>query len=243
MGRNLWIALRSFLAPLGAARALRRSLIFGAVLLLALLGIKQLGFVPDSVFRELRKFIVLPGLPLFAALLGELALRDGITYRTLLYPLLGPVSRPMLAAVRTLATGLLLFAITGALLCGVVLIGGMDLAPLGKELYGMLLASPAYVALAGLLHLYSSRGAILFIAYFTIFDYPISHLPFSFRNVAPSYHLGSLAGHLNTLSLPLQVKLAGQSAVVSSLFLISLTAVCVALCAWLFSRRRLVSLC
>ncbi len=243
MARNLWIALRSFLAPLGAARALRRSLILAAVLLLVLLGVKQLGFVPDTVFRELRKFIVLPGLPLFAALLSELALRDGITYRTLLYPLLGPVSRPMLAVVRTLATGLLLFAISGSLLTLVILIGGMDTGPLGRELFGMLLASPAYVALAGLLHLCKRRGAILFIAYFMIFDYPVSHLPFSFRNVAPAYHLGSLTGHLNTLSLPLQVKLAEQSTAISSLFLIALTALCVALCAWLFSRRRLTSLC
>jgi hypothetical protein len=243
MARNIMIALRSFLAPLGAARALRRSLLLSALLLVLLFGVKQLGFVPDAVFREMRKFIVLPGLPLFAALLGELALRDGITYRTLLYPLLGPVSRPMLAVVRTLATGLLLFAIAGALLTLVVLIGGMPSGSLPRELFGMLLAAPAYAALAGLLHLFNRRGAIIFIAIFMIFDYPISHLPFSFRNVAPAYHLGSLTGHLNTLALPLELPLTAQSTFVSAAFLIAVTAVCVTLLAWAFARRRLISLC
>ncbi len=243
MARNLIIALRSYLAPLWAARALRRSLLCAGIILLLLLAAKQIGYVPDQVFRELRRFIILPGLPLFAALLSELALRDGITYRTLLYPLLGPVSRSGLAIVRTLATGLLLFLIAGTLLTAVVFIGGMPKGDLPRELFGLLLAAPPYIALAGLFHLFNRRGAILFIAGFMIFDYPISHLPFSFRNIAPSYHLGSLTGHLNTMSLPLQVPLVGQSTFVSALFLVALAAVATFLCAWVFSRRRLTNLC
>jgi len=106
------IAFWTYVIPMTATRAMRIGLGLFFVFVISIVVLYMSGFVPkefiDTALIGLRHFLVMAGLPVAAVLLSEIPVRDGITHRTLLYPLLGPVPRVTLSIVRLLATGTIL---------------------------------------------------------------------------------------------------------------------------------------
>ncbi|MBN2170116.1 MAG: hypothetical protein JW819_02205 [Candidatus Krumholzibacteriota bacterium] len=237
-------ALAAYLIPLASARALRIAVGIAAVALGGLAICRTMGWLDAGALAVAQGALLVPGLPLLAAIVAEIPLRDGITQRTLLYPLLGPVSRPLLAAVRTLATGVLLFALVTALILVFKILGPLGWSDLPRLLTAALLGSLTYTAIFGLLQLAARRGLILSLVVYFMLDGPIGQLPFRLRNVAPSFHLRALSYRIDFIDMPLGWDLPADPPLLSAaLVLIGVTAACTALTAWLFARKRLVTLC
>ena len=243
MIRDIRIAFFSYLASLASSRATRRASILAILLLLAVCAGRFSGLLPPATFSDIAAFVILPGVPLFAVLLSEMTLRDGLGNRTLLYPLLGPVSRGRLATVRTIATGLLLFLGAALLLAVVKALGGLAFTNYPRELLAMLLGSLAYVAIFGFIHLLSNKALIISLGLYAILDEPFGRLPFTLRNLAPSYHLRVLADKIDSMPIPVAIETAGASIPISTVVLIALLLIFGGLTALLFSRKNLVSLC
>ncbi len=242
MNRSVSIAFRSYLAPLASTRAVRISLLVA----LAFLGVVAVGvaarFIPRDALVPIGQLVIMPGLPLFAIILSEMAIRDGITQRTLLYPLLGPVSRPVLATVRTLATGLLL---TLGILCLVIATRLLDPARFTisvREVLTIVLASFTYTALAGVVHLLTRRGLVTLLAILAV-ELQIGRIPFGLRAVVPSFHVRVLADHLDTFSLPIPIDMP-DPAVTDSLFYLILVGIAATFAvAAVFANKNLGELC
>jgi hypothetical protein len=241
------VALWAYLVPLTSARALR----IGFFLALGFLGLVGLAVLLRPVaetmsalsLERLREGAVLPGVPITALLLSEIPVRDGIRHRTLLYPLLGPVSRPVLSATRTVATALLAALGLSLLILVVQAVEGGEASVLGRELLAVVLGSAAYVSLFGILHLISGRGLIAGLAVYGLFDDPLGRLPFSLRNLSPSYHVRVLADQVTEIRLPVEVTVPEPSFLGSATFLIAAAALLTALGAYLFSRKQLGEIC
>ena len=243
MNRSVRIALRGYLAPMMALRPLRIGSSV-AVLLLASLGFgRVMGFISADALADLRAYVFIPGIPLFATLFGEIALRDGITQRTLLYPLMGPVSRHTLAAVRTLTTGVLLFLGTLILLIAIKLLAGDGWSSFAREVCALLLGCCTYAALAGVLHLLTSRGLVLALGVFGLLDYPLGRLPVALRSMAPSFHVRVLADAQDSFALPFTVAVPAADPLGSTFILIALTVAGTVVAALIFGRRNLPGLC
>ncbi len=243
MNRSVLIAWRSYIAPITTLRAARIGFPVGFLLVAGVAAGRFLGLIAPESLRELEHFIILPGVPLFAALLGEMALRDGITQRTLLYPLLGPVPRGTLALVRTAAAALLLAAATIALMVVLELIAG-DLGPgTVRELAAILLAVCVYTALAGVVHLLSPRGLILNLAIYAVLDYPLGRLPVGLRVLAPSHHVRTLADFSDPLQIPISVPVAPADPLVSTVVLLVIAAAATVTGAAIFANKKLPELC
>jgi hypothetical protein len=243
MLKSILITSRCFFKPITAARIWKTVLPVGAGSLVLLALGRYYGFIPASAFPPVREFLFLPGLPFFALLMSEMALRDGIGNRTILYPLLGPVSRSVQAVVRTVLTALLLAVLALILLGGVNLIGQLGWGDIPRHLLAISLGALTYTAGFGLVHLVSNRSLIVGMAIFLFFDLPIGRLPFGIRNLSPSYHLGVIAGNTETYALPISLDSGASSPLTSSLVLVALTLVAITLTAVLFSRKKLVNLC
>jgi len=233
----------SYLGQMASARAVKIFILAACLLILAIYLGYSSGIVPRSVLDTLHRSVIVFGVPLFATLFSEMALRDGITHRTLLYPLLGPVSRSTIASVRTVATGLFLFFGCATLIIIIRLICRVPWASLPLELAAVLLGSFTYVALSGLIHLITGKGLITSLAIIAIFDQPIGRLPFAIRNIAPSYHLRNLSDLHEIWDLPLNLGLSHTPLLGSIAFLILFTAVMIGITAFIFSRKNLGSLC
>jgi hypothetical protein len=247
------IALITYLVPLTSTRAVR----FGFLLLFFMVASVALAvsldwvsrvatFLPEdateTMLANLRRFIVVPGIPFAAVLFSELPVRDGIRQRTLLYPLLGPVPRSMLAVVRTLATGMLLAAGGVVLLTVVRILEGAGLAALPREALALTLGAFTYIALFGVFHLLSRFGLFASLG-FVFLDSALATVPFGLRRVAPSFHVRNLADHTVDMELPMAIRAATSPEWVSALVLVAITAVAVGVAGWLFTRKRLGTLC
>lgn len=243
MGPTLRTITLGYLMPLGSARALRGAGILVVLLLGLIVTGKALGFVHEEMLLALRGGLVIPGVPIAAALLSEISLREGITQRTLLYPLFGPVSRQALAVGRTLLTALLL--VLGAIATSLALQGlaGVKPAGLGREILGLCFGGLTYVALFGLLHLVSNRGLVTGLALFFTLDDPLGRLPFSLRLLAPSFHLRTISGVEAEFNLPIDVHPATSTPLMSSLALVVIGALAIYATAQLFARKPLGELC
>ena len=238
------IALWTYIVPMFHARAIRIVAIVVPILVaLTLLGFYS-GVLPDDTLENLMTVTVVPGVPLAAILLGEMPLRDGIRQRTLLYPLLGPTSRTMLAVVRTLATAIVLALGATAL---VLLLGILDGEPaknLFRAIGAVFLGSLAYTAFFGVIHLITRRGLIAGLVIYGLFDALIAQVPLAMRRIAPSLHLRVIAHDVETYRLPVSIGGTYEPSVTASvLVLIGLTLVCLLLIALLFKRRNLGDLC
>lgn len=243
MTQSILIAWRGYLAPITTLRAARIGVPIAILLLAAVAAGRFTGLIPPEALEGLQQFIILPGVPLFAALLGEMALRDGITQRTLLYPLLGPVPRGTLAAARTAAAALLLATGTVTLMAAIKLIAG-DFGPgAARELAALVLGSCAYTALAGVIHLISPRGLILNLALYAVADYPLGRLPVGLRVLAPSHHVRTLADFSDPLRIPISVPVAPADPIVSTLVLIAIAIAATLAVAALFANKKLPELC
>ncbi len=243
MTRPALIAWRTHLAPIATLRATRIGVAAGVLLVAIVAAIRFTGLIPPDDLGALQRFVILPGVPIFAALLGEMALRDGITQRTLLYPLLGPVPRGTLAAVRTAATATLLAAATMAIIVALKLNAGGPWTNIVRELIAVALASFAYTSLAGIVHLVSPRGLILSLALYGIFDYPLGRLPISLRVLAPSHHVRTLADIPDPFSIPISVRVAEASPAGSAVALAVVVLAALFAGAAIFANKKLAELC
>jgi len=246
MRRNAEIALRTYLVPLTSTRALRIALLI-VVLFLGLVGLAVLlkpvsEFFSDATLVRLRRLLVGMGVPLAAILLAELPLRDGITHRTLLYPVLGPVPRITLAMVRTAATALLMATGISVLVVLIRVLQGADLSPLAREVPGIFLGSMVYIGFFGVVHLLTGRGMLASLAIYWLIDSPLAGLPFALRNLSPSYHYLVVAGQ-QIETLPIPVTPPTSSVTVSVLVLVILTVALFSAIAFLFSRKNLGEIC
>ncbi|MBU2692244.1 MAG: hypothetical protein KJ970_15080 [Candidatus Eisenbacteria bacterium] len=241
--RNLNIALQSCLAPMASARAIKITLAISLLFLATVITGRVLGFVSISNLAHLRALVLIPGLPIAAIILSEMALRDGISQKTLLYPLLGPVSRPALAVVRTLVTALIL--ITGATLLILILhfLRHAGWGSFPREFYSILLGALAYTGLFSVIHLFTKRGMIISLAVYFIFDHFIGQIPFSIRSIVPSYHLRLLTNLEETFQIPISMHLESGTVLESSVYLIIMAAIGFGLTASIFSKKNLGELC
>lgn len=242
MIRHIGIAFSSFWAPLASARSLRISIAAAFAFIAVVIGCYAMGWLDERAVRSLRELTILPGMPVMAAIVSEMALRDGIAHRTLLYPLLGPVPRPVLAVVRSIASGLVLAVGTSAVVLVLHSVGEFDLADVPRELAAIVLGALAYTALFGIVHLWWSRGLITALVLFGI-DFSIARLPFAIRSIAPSYHVSTVADIDNTFSIPILMDLPDPSFLGSCSYLIVMAAVCSGAVSLLFSRKNLGELC
>ncbi len=247
MSRPEVIVLRTHLASLGSFRGLRM------VLILAVISLGAIGLVftlqhlfPGpfgNALSSLRLALIVPGVPLAALLMSEMALRDGITQRTLLYSLLGPAPRTTLALVRTAVTAVILALGVSALLVLTRLLEGASFAPLPREILGVTLGSFAYVALFGAIHLLVRRGLVAGLVLFFLLDRPLAQLPFTLRRLSPSYHLSVIADRVLEFHFPITVQPPEPSMPAAILVLAGMSVVFLALGAWLFARKSLGELC
>jgi hypothetical protein len=240
-------AFWTYVLPITTARAMRIGVVLVVLFILSAIGLFMSGLLSEE-FREhsltaLRHFLVMVGVPVGAVLLSEIPIRDGITHRTLLYPLLGPVSRTTLALVRFAVTGLVLAAGASVLLVLIRLLLGEGLGFLPRELLSVSLGSFAYVALFGLMHLYNRRGLIVGLVVFLLFDLPLGRVPFSLRNLSPSYHVGVVANQQESMQLPISFGMPETSVTISALILLSMAVILTAAIAVGFKRKDLGDIC
>jgi hypothetical protein len=238
----LFIAARTLLATLWASRATKLLLGAGVLLLAAVAVGSRAQWIDPGTAYGIRTSLLVPGLPLVAVSVGELPLRDGLTQRTLLYPLLGPVPRSLLCLVRTVMAALLLCLGMSAL---VLLLRPFSYAPtegLGRELGAVALGSLCYLGLFGLLHVLTKHGLVTGLG-FALGDYLLGKVPFSMRGFAPAAHLANLAdiSIVDTHGLPLSVSPIALADSVLVLALVALVAG--ALTVWRFTRMDLPELC
>lgn len=240
-------AFWTYVIPMAATRAMRVGLLLFALFMLAVVAFFIGGVFVSEIVEDamlgMRHFLVMVGLPVGAVLLSEMPIRDGITHRTLLYPLLGPVPRATLAAVRLVVTAATLAIGAGLalLLIRVLLTEGLEFLP--RELLAVTLGAFAYIPLFGLIHLFNRRGLITNLSILFLLDIPLGKVPFSLRNLSPSYHVGVIADQQGVIRLPVSVGLPETSVVMSSLVLVAIAAVSSVLLAWAFKRKNLGELC
>jgi len=240
-------AFWTYVIPMTATRAMRIGLVLVVLFMVSAVGLFMSGVV-SAEFREhsltaLRHFLVMVGVPVGAVLLSEIPIRDGVTHRTLLYPLLGPVPRMTLAMVRIAVTGAVLAVGAGLLLLLIRLLLGEGLGFLPRELLSVTLGSFAYVALFGFIHLYNRHGLIVGLVVFLLFDVPLGRVPFSLRNISPSYHVGVIANQQENMQLPISFGVPHTSLVMSVLVLVGIAVVLTAAIAIGFRQKDLGDLC
>jgi hypothetical protein len=241
--RNLNIAFQSCLAPMASARAIKIALIISILFLAVVITGRVLGFVDADDLANLRAIALIPGLPIAAIILSEMALRDGISHKTLLYPLLGPVSRPALALVRTLVTALILIVGMTLVLLILHFLRSAGWSSFPREFYSVLLGALAYTGAFSIIHLFTKRGMIISLALYFIFDHFIGQIPFSLRNMVPSYHLRILTNLEETFQLPIPISLDSGTAGEASIYLLIMAVIGYGLTAYIFSKKNLGELC
>jgi len=232
---------------MASTRAMRIGLVsfigfLAIVVLLFVSGLVASGFVTDALYG-MRHFLIMVALPAAAILLSEIPIRDGITHRTLLYPLLGPVPRITLAVVRVLVTGAVLAIASGTLLILIRLLLRDGLGFLPRELLAVTLGSFVYVSMFGLIHLYVRRGLITGVAVLFFFDLPLGRLPFSLRNLSLSYHMGVISQQQENMQLPIMFGMPETSVLASVLILLGAAVVFCLAVALGFNKKSLGDLC
>lgn len=236
---SVLLVARTYLSPIASTRALRLGTLIGFLLIVAAWVLKAIKLLDADSLASLRSAALVPALPLYGALIAEMALRDGIRSRTLLYPMLGPVSRRTLAIVRTTLTGLVLAIGALLLVAALHLIEGSGWRDFPRELLAALLGGLAYAALFGCLHLVNTRGLVTALGLFLILDDPLGRLPFGIRNLSPAHHLRVLVGEESTFDLPIDISSGDASIAVSALVLASVAIAATLGVAAIFERKSL----
>jgi len=240
-------AFWTYIIPMIATRAMRIGLVLFAlfasgVVLLYMAGIFASEWGIDALWG-MQHFLVMAGVPVGAILLSEIPIRDGITHRTLLYPLLGPVPRMTLVVVRMAVTSAVLAIGAGLLMLLVRLLLKDDPGFIWRELLSVTLGAFAFVAFFGLFHLYGRRGLITGLVVLFLFDIPLGKLPFTLRNVSLSYHMGVIADQQDSMQLPISLGTPPTSILASAVVLLVVAIVFGALVAVGFKRKDLGELC
>lgn len=243
--RTLAIALRSYLLPLPRTTAFRFSLVGVVLIYLLALLIRMMGHAPSidgELSFEMGKALLMPGVPIFALLVSELPLREGIRHRTILYPLLGPASRDSLAWVRSSATALLFGLGFGLVVVGVEWIGGRSLSLLGAPFLAALLGGVTFTAVFGFIQLLLTRGLAAGLLWYFLFDESLAKVPFELCRLSVSYHVRVLAGMQEFFELPV-ASVPAEHRLVSALVLVVITVVSIVATMFVFRRRDLTELC
>jgi hypothetical protein len=240
-------AFWTYIIPMTGTRAWRigvvLTVLFAAVIVLMYFGGFLASYFFEEALRGMRHFLIMVAVPVGAILLSEIPIRDGITHKTLLYPLLGPVPRTTLAVVRIVVTGAILAVGSSLLLFLIRALLGEGFGFFPREMASVFLGSFAYVALFGLIHLYNRRGLIAGLAFLFIFDKPVGLLPFNLRNISPSYHVGVISNQQEGMVLPIRIGGPPTSETVSILVLLGILVVFSAAIAWGFKKKNLGDLC
>ena len=127
------------------------------------------------------------------------------------------------------------------LLLRVLLKEGFGFLP--RELLAVSLGALAYIPMFGLVHLYNRRGLITNLSFLFLLDIPLGKVPFSLRNISPSYHVGVIADQQEVLRLPVSLGLPPTSVVMSVIVLVSIALVFGVALAIGFKRKNLGELC
>jgi hypothetical protein len=239
------IAARAFVASLAQSRSSRRRFWVGGLALLVLAGAASLADLGGASSTVLRRQVLVPGVPVLALLLGDLALRDGLQQKTLLHDLLGPVPRSTLALVRGGITAVLagLLALVVAASFGVATLSRPE--AIAREALAAALGGFAYAGISVALHTFLRRAFIAGLLGLFLVDILLGALPLALRNAAPSAHLLLLAGYspangIGEVALPFAV--AAPSAWLSIAVLVSAGTAGLLLAAWRFARMDLPEL-
>ena len=233
------IAWRTQRISLLASSKTRRGLILYALALA--LGLVLTLFVGNADGESVQRMILTYLLPLLSLLMAESITREGMTQRTLLYPLLGPVPRGVLAGARLLVMVALTFML---LALPMLLLGWEGLRAALWALLALGLGAYFYIGLAALVHGFTRRGLIAGLAFFWIFDLQLARIPLGLRQLAPLSHVWTVAG-LDKLPNPFGLPLAApeSSLAFSMLYLFGLGSVFTLLSVAHFSRLELGELC
>lgn len=240
-------AFWTYIIPMVATRAMRIGLVLFALFALGVVALYATGAIATDFMIDalhgMRHFLVMVAVPVGAVLLSEIPFRDGITHRTLLYPLLGPVPRTTLALVRVGVTGAILALGTGLLLVLIraLLRDGFSFLP--RELLAVFLGSMAYVTVFSLVHLFNRRGLITGLVIVFLFDLPLGRLPFTLRNISPSYHVGVIAEQEESMQLPISFGMPETSLSTSIIVIVAIAVVFAVAVALGFKRKNLGELC
>jgi len=237
------IAFSAFVATLFAGRRVR-VIVLGAFAILGLIIVSHLvGWLSDLQMKGLRASLLSQAVPVLAVLLSEFPARDGISNRTILYHLLGPVPRTTLLLVRMAVTWVLLAGSVSAAVLALTLVSGARDANLGGELLAVALGGAFYLSLFGLVHLMMRRGLFLGLALIALVDAPLSRLPFSLRNLAPMTHVQAIASttSVETFVLPIDSPVPSMAVALTTLLVVTLCAVLLSV--WRFNRQDLGEIC
>lgn len=240
-------AFWTYIIPMTSTRAWKIGIVLTALFAACVVLMYVGGFLAsDFVFEALmgmRHFLIMVGVPVGAILLSEMPIRDGITHKTLLYPLLGPVPRTTLAVVRIVVTGAILAVGSALMLLLIRALLGEGFGFFPRELLSVFLGAFVYVALFGIVHLYNRRGLIAGLVILFVFDKPIGMLPFSLRNISPSYHMGVISNQQEGMHLPITIGAPASSVTMSVIVLIGIIVVFSAAIAYGFKKKDLGDIC
>jgi hypothetical protein len=240
-------AFWTYIIPMTSTRAWKFGIVLTVlfavcVVLLYVLGFLASDYVSDALMG-MRHFLIMVGVPVGAVILSEMPIRDGITHKTLLYPLLGPVSRTTLVVTRIVVTGAILAVGSSLMLLLIRALLGDGFGFFPRELLSVFLGSFVYVALFGFIHLYNRRGLIAGLVILFVFDKPLGMLPFSLRNISPSYHMGVISNQQEGMDLPIRIGAPASSEVVSVFVLLGILLVFSAAIAYGFKKKDLGDIC
>jgi hypothetical protein len=112
-----------------------------------------------------------------------------------------------------------------------------------RELLSVLLGAFVYIALFGFVHLYNRRGLIAGLVILFVFDKPLGMLPFSLRNISPSYHMGVISNQQEGMELPIRFGGPPTSLAVSVIVLVCILVVFAVANAYGFKKKDLGDLC
>jgi hypothetical protein len=244
--RHLAVALRTYLLPLPHTLAFRLSLLGAALVFVIAFLARIMGQAgagsPGELSGELGAALLMPGVPIFALLVSELPIREGIRHRTLLYPLLGPVPRGTLAGVRTGATALVFSVAIAIVVVVVEWLGGQSPGSLGGELAAAALGGLAFTSVFGLIQALLSRGLAAGLLWYILIDESIAKIPFELCRLSVSYHVRVLGGVHEFFGLPV-ADLPAEQPLASALLLVVIAVLAVTATVAVFRRRDLGELC
>lgn len=101
-------------------------------------------------------------------------------------------------------------------------IGGIGTELLLRGCAGAMLGAFAYLGIWGVLHVITSRGIFAGLAAALLFDWPLSQVPVSLRNIAPASHVANVSDAIVTNTDGLLGMLASSPAAVTTSVLVML---------------------
>ncbi|NUN14143.1 MAG: hypothetical protein HUU55_10965 [Myxococcales bacterium] len=237
------VAIRTQFQTLAATRG-TRALFYGSIVGIGavLVGVLA-GQLPAHTITDLRVFALIPGVAVTSVLVAEVPIRDGLSRRTLLHLLLGPVDRFVLAIVRTLLCSVLVFVFLGAVQLTLALAAGLGVDVTLRELLACLLGSLAYMSVFSLVHLYTKHGLVTGLIVYLAADHFIGQVPFALRQIALSAHVANIAGHEHAITIGGLLATENMSITGSIVLLVVVAVLCFGLMARAFSKRDLAELC